>query len=125
MAASVDNGQRWIRYPARRLLLITAAVAMTLAVPAGAANTPCSGSKGGITACRGDTFLCNDGSVSGSKKSCTAYMGRAASLLGSGGGNMSPAANGQCNCRSGAYCTGPKGGRYCITDSGGKSYLRK
>lgn len=40
-----------------------------------AANTPCSGRKVGIAGCDGDLFLYNDGSISGSKKSCTAYMG--------------------------------------------------
>ena len=40
-----------------------------------AANTPCSGRKGGIAGCDGDLFLCNDGSISGSKKSCSAYVG--------------------------------------------------
>ena len=40
-----------------------------------AANTPCSGRKGGIAGCDGDVFLCNDGSISASKKSCTAYTG--------------------------------------------------
>ncbi len=29
-----------------------------------AANTPCSGRKGGIAGCDGDVFLCNDGSIS-------------------------------------------------------------
>jgi hypothetical protein len=102
-----------------------AAVVLALAAPAGAANTPCSGSKGGIASCRGDTFICNDGSVSGSKKSCTAYIGGTMNFLGgSGGAQMSPAADGQCSCRTGGYCMGPKGGRYCMTDSGAKSYPR-
>lgn len=106
--------------------VISVAALALLAAPAGATNTPCSGRKGGIAACRGDTFVCNDGSVSGSKKSCTAYMGGALNLLGGGGEpDMSPAADGQCSCRSGAYCTGPRGGRFCLTDSGDKSYLKK
>ncbi len=96
---------------------------LALALSAHAANTPCSGKKGGIAGCQGDTFICNDGSVSGSKKSCTAYMG-GASLLGQAE-EMTPSMDGHCSCRGGAYCVGPRGGRYCITDSGGKSYLRK
>ncbi|RVK98898.1 hypothetical protein CN151_23435 [Sinorhizobium meliloti] len=93
-------------------------------IHASAANTPCSGSKGGIAGCRGETFLCNDGSVSGSKRSCTAHMGGAMGLIGGSGPNMAPSGDGQCSCRSGSYCTGPRGGRYCTTDGGGKSYLR-
>lgn len=32
---------------------------------------PCSGKKGGISHCSGGKFICNDGSVSKSKKTCT------------------------------------------------------
>lgn len=32
---------------------------------------PCSGKKGGISHCSGGKFVCNDGSISGSKKICT------------------------------------------------------
>jgi endonuclease G len=34
-------------------------------------NTPCSGKKGGIAHCDGARFVCNDGSYSQSKKSCS------------------------------------------------------
>lgn len=85
-----------------------------------AANTPCSGSKGGIAKCAGDTFVCNDGSVSASKKSCQLQYGQASPPL-SREGNTAES----CSCRASAYCVGPRGGRYCLTDSGGKSYLRK
>ena len=87
-----------------------------------AANTPCSGRKGGISHCAGDTFICNDGSTSASRKSCAAYMGQA------GGGKMRRNFSGDtaaCSCRSHTYCTGPRGGRYCTTDGGNKSYLRR
>ena len=40
-------------------------------LPAEAANTPCSGKKGGISHCQNGKFICNDGSVSQSKKICT------------------------------------------------------
>ncbi|TCA18755.1 hypothetical protein E0H68_03690 [Rhizobium leguminosarum bv. viciae] len=90
-----------------------------------AANTPCSGSKGGVAGCRGDTFICNDGSVSASKKSCSGYPSGAAGLVGGMSPQMAPTTAGECSCRSGAYCTGPRGGRYCMTDSGNKSYLRR
>jgi hypothetical protein len=35
-----------------------------------AANTPCSGKKGGISHCRNGKFVCNDGTVSRSKRVC-------------------------------------------------------
>lgn len=101
-------------------------IASPWGIGAQAANTPCSGKKGGIAECRGETFVCNDGSVSASKRSCSAYMGGAVGMLGNTSqNNMSPAASSDCSCRSGSYCTGPRGGRYCLTDSGSKSYLRK
>ncbi|WP_295440534.1 endonuclease [uncultured Thiodictyon sp.] len=36
-----------------------------------AANTPCSGKKGGVAGCQNGAFLCRDGSVSTSKQVCT------------------------------------------------------
>lgn len=86
-----------------------------------AGNTPCSGKKGGIARCDGDLFLCNDGSISGSKKSCSAMYGgqsqaRPQTLLQSDDG---------CACGTGSFCTGPRGGVYCLTPSGNKSYKRK
>ncbi|MFS4552072.1 hypothetical protein [Comamonas resistens] len=77
--------------------------------------------------CAGEQFVCNDGSVSGSKRSCSAEMGVGASR---GLGLMSqpqstPSAGSDCSCRSGNICTGPRGGRYCYSDSGRKSYVRR
>jgi hypothetical protein len=93
-----------------------------------ATNTPCSGHKGGISRCQGSTFICNDGSVSASKKNCAAYMSGSSDqplgLIDGGSGEMSPAGAGECSCRSGLFCIGPRGGHYCTTDSGRKSYLR-
>ncbi|TBZ41892.1 hypothetical protein E0H47_10160 [Rhizobium leguminosarum bv. viciae] len=108
-----------------QLFFGVAAALLSVVVTVEAANTPCSGRKGGIAGCQGDTFICNDGSVSASKRSCSAYMGGAVGLLGATGSQMAPTVSGECSCRSGAYCTGPRGGRYCITDGGKKSYLRK
>ncbi|TRB23233.1 hypothetical protein EXN70_14470 [Rhizobium rhizogenes] len=91
-------------------------------------NTPCNGSKGGIDHCQGDTFICNDGSVSASKRSCQAYTGRlngAAGLVDSNSVEMTPTPSGECSCRAAKYCVGPRGGHFCITDSGKKSYLRR
>lgn len=55
---------RWI---ASAFALFALGLATTLPA-AYAANTPCSGRKGGIAHCQGDTFICNDGSISASKK---------------------------------------------------------
>ena len=107
-----------------KLAACSLAVALLSTVGAQATNTPCSGAKGGVAGCHGDTFICNDGSVSASKKSCSASLG-AAGLVGGMSSQMAPVVNGECSCRTGAYCTGPRGGRYCMTDGGTKSYLRK
>ncbi|TIL79353.1 MAG: hypothetical protein E5Y89_12770 [Mesorhizobium sp.] len=115
----------------RRLLrgLLSIIGVAILAMQPSLANSPCSGRKGGISHCQGSTFVCNDGSVSASKKNCTAYLGgsssRALGLMDSENSNMVPSGNpGDCSCRSGQYCIGPRGGHYCFTDSGAKSYLR-
>jgi len=94
---------------------------LTLPVQGNAANTPCSGSKGGIARCDGPLFLCNDGSISGSKRDCSAERPGAASTALRAIGNL----NGECPCGSGTLCTGPRGGQYCMTPSGTKSYRRK
>lgn len=104
------------------LLLAAAGCALLLSTPADAANYPCSGRKGGVSHCQGDIFVCNDGSVSGSKKSCQAQLGGVQRLMPKGAFSKGA---GQCQCREGKYCVGPRGGRYCTTDSGGKSYLRR
>lgn len=92
-----------------------------------AANYPCSGRKGGVSHCQGELFICNDGSVSGSKRSCSAEMGGGASRrLGlTSEPKPAQAAGGDCSCRSGNICTGPRGGQYCYSDSGRKSYVRR
>ena len=92
-----------------------------------AANTPCSGKKGGISHCVGSTFVCNDGSTSASTKDCSTYMGatsRTNSLEGSSATSQMAPTSGNCSCRSGSYCIGPRGGHYCYTDSGRKNYLK-
>lgn len=90
-----------------------------LAVAAVQANTPCSGRKGGVSHCEGATFVCNDGSISASKKVCSMARGGLSTM------DIQPAAGGDCSCRHGHLCTGPRGGQYCITDSGAKSYRRR
>ncbi|TNC14920.1 hypothetical protein FF100_04920 [Methylobacterium terricola] len=49
-----------------------------------ARNYPCSQSKGGVKACSGGRFLCNDGSFSRSTRTCHGYEG-SSSEGGSGG----------------------------------------
>lgn len=39
-----------------------------------AANTPCSGAMGGIDHCQGDKFVCRNGKISQSKKSCSYFQ---------------------------------------------------
>jgi hypothetical protein len=106
--------------------ILIAAAALLAVGSAAAANYPCSGKKGGIDRCQGEMFICVDGSVSASKKSCIATMG-SLGVLGSEASDMSPAApsSKDCSCRGGSYCTRPRGGQYCLKDDGGKSYLRK
>ncbi len=101
---------------------------LVLPTGTGAANTPCSGSKGGIDHCEGELFVCNDGSISGSKKNCSAYLGSAGGAPRHSQGLLSApstAGGGECSCRSGRICIGPRGGRYCLSDNGQKSYVRR
>ena len=108
----------WIRRGEMPIIVLLLCV---ISGSAWAGNTPCSGKKGGIDRCDGDLFLCNDGSISASKKSCSSIYGdsnqaRPQTLLKSADG---------CTCGSGSFCTGPRGGVYCLTPSGNKSYKRK
>lgn len=108
----------------RRLILaaILFLSALFLTQTSYAANYPCSGSKGGVARCDGELFICNDGSISGSKRNCSAVHGGSnkAAPLRAIGNNAS-----ECPCGTGTLCTGPRGGRFCITASGNKSYKRK
>lgn len=97
------------------------AIALLLALAGGtatAANYPCSGSKGGVSHCEGATWVCNDGTASGSKRNCSAERGNR---------NAPPPATGtsvasECPCSGSTLCTGPRGGKYCVTAGGNKSY---
>ncbi|WP_245507223.1 hypothetical protein [Rhizobium sp. PP-CC-3G-465] len=89
-----------------------------------AGNTPCSGRKGGVDHCQGERFICRDGSISASKKSCSATH-QPLGLLGTSSQSAPATGTTTCDCRSGTFCTGPRGGRFCLSDSGEKSYLRK
>ncbi|WP_025109080.1 hypothetical protein [Pseudomonas sp. H1h] len=100
---------------------ITGLLLMLLSTATLAGNTPCSGKKGGIDRCDGDLFLCNDGSISGSKKSCAAMFG----IKGQARSQQFLQSDDGCTCGTGSFCTGPRGGVYCLTPSGNKSYKRK
>ncbi|MEJ5063814.1 MULTISPECIES: YdcA family protein [unclassified Erwinia] len=52
----------------KKIVLVT--ILSLFALTATAANKPCSGKKGGISHCSGEKFVCNDGSISKSKKMC-------------------------------------------------------
>lgn len=91
---------------------------LALSGAAQAANTPCSGSKGGIERCDGPLFVCRDGSISGSKRNCSASHERAVAPRLLDG-------QGACPCGGGVLCIGPRGGQYCLTPSGAKSYRRQ
>lgn len=96
-------------------------VALAFASHFALANYPCSGGKGGVAKCAGASFVCNDGSISASKKICSGAPSQPALSF------MAPqrsTADG-CSCRSAKICTGPRGGQYCLSDSGAKSYLRR
>lgn len=54
--------------------MLLAAIALLVATVAYAANTPCSGKKGGVSYCQGKKFVCKDGSISGSKRTCNAEV---------------------------------------------------
>jgi len=123
------HSRRRLAWPAGHAVLLIAVIllvaGMAFGVPAQAANQPCSGRKGGISHCQGDAFVCNDGSISASKRSCSTLLGSGGSAFAPAGRQAAPASDAVCSCRSGTYCTGPRGGRYCYSDSGWKSYLRK
>lgn len=86
-----------------------------------AANTPCSGRKGGVDYCLNGQFVCNDGSISASKQICSAPAPSAPRHL----LPKQAASSHDCSCRSGNLYNGPRGGQYCLSDNGRKSYVRR
>lgn len=59
-----------------KAIALTAVAALILATaPVEARNTPCSGKKGGVSHCKGEHFVCRDGSVSQSKRNCSQDRG--------------------------------------------------
>lgn len=56
------------------IFLLVSGVLFTVQVDAARGRQPCSGSKGGIAHCTSDGhFVCNDGSLSQSKRFCSGY----------------------------------------------------
>ncbi|WP_374980032.1 hypothetical protein PSGK_30085 [Pseudomonas solani] len=110
-----------------RLLPLLALALAALSQPTYAGNTPCSGSKGGIARCDGDLFLCNNGSISGSKRSCPSYLGTSRTAPNQATPSLRRLADSssECACGTSTFCTGPRGGVYCLTPGGRKCYVRK
>ncbi|MDQ1120741.1 MULTISPECIES: hypothetical protein [Pseudoxanthomonas] len=52
----------------KKILLVLCTWGLASAV---VANTPCSASKGGVSHCANGRFVCNDGSISASKRICS------------------------------------------------------
>ena len=52
------------------LLALILVMGVSTIAEAGKGRQPCSGKKGGISHCQGSQFVCNDGSISKSKKIC-------------------------------------------------------
>ncbi|EDG9410078.1 hypothetical protein ACVQZT_004230 [Salmonella enterica subsp. enterica serovar Newport] len=56
------------------IFLLVSGILFTAQVDAARGRQPCSGSKGGIAHCTSDgRFVCNDGSLSQSKRFCSGY----------------------------------------------------
>lgn len=57
----------------KKMMVILATIAIVfISLPSYAKNYPCSGKKGGVSHCSPNgKFICNDGSVSKSKKICS------------------------------------------------------
>lgn len=53
------------------ILVLTVGLLAISTAEAGKGRQPCSGKKGGISHCQGSKFVCNDGSISASKKVCS------------------------------------------------------
>jgi hypothetical protein len=51
--------------------LVFIALCLAVSTASYARNTPCSKKKGGVSHCSNGKFVCNDGSVSKSKKICS------------------------------------------------------
>lgn len=52
------------------IMALVASVALASTTAQAKGREPCSGSKGGVSHCENGQFVCNDGSVSQSKRVC-------------------------------------------------------
>ena len=50
---------------------VVSMIMMAPVMQANAQNTPCSKSMGGVSHCQNGKFVCNNGKISQSKKTCT------------------------------------------------------
>lgn len=55
----------------RIVLLVVALIALGPVQADARGRQPCSGKKGGVSHCLGKYFVCNDGSTSQSKRTCS------------------------------------------------------
>lgn len=67
----------------RRRFIVALVVLAPL--PALARNTPCSGSKGGVSHCSGSKFVCKDGTTSASRRTCSGVTRSSENSGGAGG----------------------------------------
>ena len=55
----------------RQIFAVLAIGLLVTSQAANARNSPCSGKKGGVSHCSGSKFVCKDGTISQSKRSCS------------------------------------------------------
>lgn len=105
------------------LLCLLALALAALSQQAYVDSTPYSGRTGGIARCDEDLFLFNYRPISGSKRSCVAYLG----ISGDSHEQVTSALQrfaysfSEFEC----FCTGPRDKNYCLTRGRRESYMRK
>ncbi|BFM65297.1 hypothetical protein JUNP406_2300 [Acinetobacter baumannii] len=62
---------KWLKFMKQVILSLLLVLSSLNFAEAGRGRQPCSGKKGGISHCDGSKFVCNDGSISASKKICS------------------------------------------------------
>ncbi|MCU1739580.1 hypothetical protein NTD90_19715 [Pseudomonas sp. 20S_6.2_Bac1] len=105
------------------LLCLIALALAALSQQAYAGSTPYSGSTGGIARCDEDLFLCNYRPISGSKRSCVAYLGISGDSREQATSSLQRFAYSFSECA--CFCTGSRDRDYCLTPGRRKSYMRK
>ncbi|WP_414883182.1 hypothetical protein [Pseudomonas sp. IT-P171] len=105
------------------LLCLLALALAALSQQAYASSTPYSGSTGGIARCDEDLFLFNYRPISGSKRSCVAYLGISGDSREQATSSLQRFAYSFSECA--CFCTGPRDRDYCLTPGRRKSYRRK